>query len=323
MRRHLLILSLLCVLTACHRGFTPPAGSPVARYGQLQVLGTQLCDADSTPVVLRGISIGWHNLWPRFYNAGAVHELATEWHATVIRAAMGIGIEDNYLENPEFALQCMTPVIEAALREGVYVIVDWHSHWYHPEEAAAFFGWVAERYGQYPNIIYELYNEPVDDTWEDLTTYCRTVAAAIRQYDADNIILMGCPHWDQYIDLPAAAPIEGIDNLMYTVHFYAGTHRQELRDRTAAAIEAGVPVFISECAAVDASGDGDLDMENWAEWVTFMQEHQLSWIHWSISDKNESCSMLLPRAKADGGWTPDLIKPWGKIVKQTLTEYNL
>ena len=320
MRRNILrgLLSLL-MLTVCTVGM---AQTPVKKYGQLQVRGSQLCDQNGQPVILRGVSLGWHNLWPRFYNKGAVDELTDKWHASVIRAAMGVKIEDNYLENPTFALQCMTPVIEEAIKDGVYVIIDWHAHDMYTDKAAEFFGKMSAKYGKYPNVIYELFNEPVEDSWESLKQYATTVIKAIRANDPDNIILMGCPHWDQDIDKVAASPIEGVSNVMYTVHFYAATHKQYLRDRMQKAVEGGLPVFVSECAGMEASGDGPLNEEEYDKWIDLMERLKISWVNWSLSDKNETCSMLLQRAKADGNWTDDVIKPWGKLVRKTLLKYN-
>ena len=309
----------MLMLTVCTVGM---AQTPVKKYGQLQVRGSQLCDQNGQPVVLRGVSLGWHNLWPRFYNKGTVDELTDKWHASVIRAAMGVKIEDNYLENPSFALQCMTPVIEEAIKDGVYVIIDWHAHDMYTDKAAEFFGKMSAKYGKYPNVIYELFNEPVEDSWESLKQYATTVIKAIRANDPDNIILMGCPHWDQDIDKVAASPIEGVSNVMYTVHFYAATHKQYLRDRMQKAVEGGLPVFVSECAGMEASGDGPLNEEEYDKWIDLMERLKISWVNWSLSDKNETCSMLLPRAKADGNWTDDVIKPWGKLVRKTLMKYN-
>ncbi len=298
------------------------ATTPVKQWGQLQVKGTQLCDQQGNPVTLRGVSFGWHNLWPRFYNAKAVKWLVNDWHATVLRAAMGVKIDDNYLENPQFALKCIEPVVQAAIKNGVYVIIDWHAHDMYTDQAKAFFAKMAQKYGKYPNVIYELYNEPVEDTWQSLKQYHKTVIDEIRRYDPDNIILCGCPHWDQDIDQVAASPIEGVSNVMYTVHFYAATHKQYLRDRTEAAVKSGLPVFVSECGGCEASGNGELSETEWNNWVDLMNRLQISWAAWSLSDKDETCSMLLPRAKATGDWTPDLIKPWGKLVRNTLHRYN-
>ena len=310
-----IILSFLCVLST-------HAQDPVKKYGQLQVLGAQLCDQQGNPVILRGVSLGWHNLWPRFYNRKVVQTLKKDWNASVVRAAMGILIEDNYLDNPDFAMQCMTPVIESAIKQNVYVIIDWHSHFLKTEEAKAFFGRMAKKYGKYPHIIYEIYNEPVEDSWADLKKYAYEVIGEIRKYDADNIVLVGCPHWDQDIHLVAESPLEGVQNVMYTVHFYAATHGDYLRERTEAAVKKGIPVFISESGATEASGDGKIDPVSEEKWIQMCERLGVSWVCWSISDKNESCSMLLPRATATGPWPDDVIKEYGKLVKGLLKKYN-
>ena len=313
MKKHVSLFLLFSLFT-----LLPLTASAQSR---LQVVGSQLCDESGSPVMLRGISLGWHNLWPRFYNKGAVKWLAKEWHADVIRAAVGASsVDDNYLENPEFALQCVTPVIEAAIKNKVYVIIDWHSHEMHTAQAKSFFSQMAKKYGKHPNIIYELYNEPVNDSWEDLKQYATEIITEIRRYDPDNIILMGSPHWDQDIDLVAASPLEGVSNVMYTVHFYAATHKDYLRDKMRKAVEGGLPVFVSECAGMEASGDGPLDAAEWQKWVDTMEQLRISYVCWSLSDKNETCSMLLPRAKSCGDWTDDLIKPWGKMARAAINK---
>ncbi len=311
-----LFIALMCAVSV-------KAFDPVKQWGQLKVVGTQLCSESGEPVVLRGVSFGWHNIWPRFYNKKAVKWLKQDWHPTVIRAAMGVStVEDHYLDNPEFALQCIEPVIKAAIKNNLYVIVDWHSHEMHTAEAVKFFGYIAQKYGKHPHVIYELYNEPVNDSWESLKDYAREVITEIRRYDPDNIILMGCPHWDQDIHLVADSPLTGFTNLMYTVHFYAATHHQYLRDRMVDAINRGVPVFVSESAGMEASGNGPLDPVEWQAWIDCMEQHKVSWVTWSLSDKDETCSMLLPRATATGPWKDDVIKKSGKMLRDYLRKYN-
>ena len=313
---------LLITLVLMMGIMTIKAVNPVKQWGQLQVKGAQLCDQKGNPVVLRGVSLGWHNLWPRFYNKKAIKWLKQDWHPTVVRAAMGVMIEDNYLENPDFALKCIEPVIQAAIKENLYVIVDWHSHKLLTDDACKFFGMIAKKYGRHPHVIYELYNEPVNDSWDDLKAYADACIKTIRQYDPDNVILMGCPHWDQDVHIVADSPMQGYNNLMYTLHFYAATHKQQLRDRMTDVVKRGIPIFVSECAGMEASGDGPLNEAEWQAWVDCMETNGISYACWSLSDKNETCSMLLPRAKATGQWTPDLIKPWGKMVRETLRRYN-
>lgn len=314
---------ILILFAALTLGLTQlQAQSPVKRWGQLQVKGTQLCAADGNPVQLRGVSFGWHNMWPRFYNRHAVSWLVKDWHVSVVRAAMGIQIACNYLERPQWSEQTIQAVVDAAIREGIYVVIDWHAHQMHQKEAAEFFGRMAEKYGKYPNVIYEIYNEPVDHSWEELKLYAAECIQAIRRHDPDNIVLVGCPHWDQDIHLVADSPLRGFTNIMYTVHFYAGTHGAELRERTLDALRRGVPIFISECGSSEASGDGKLDVDSWNTWIQTLEAHRLSWIKWSISDKFETCSMLYPMASPYGKWKPSDLSPGGTLGRETLRRYN-
>lgn len=299
------------------------AAQPVKQYGALHVKGTQLTASNGVPVVLHGMSFGWHNLWPRFYNKGAVKELVQHWNCTVIRASMGIELNDSgYLASPKQSEKLIRKVVDACIKNGVYVIVDWHDHNLHEQEAIGFFSRMAARYGKYPNVIWEIFNEPDYETWPAVKAYAEKVIAAIREKDPDNIILVGSPKWDQDIHLPAADPIKGYDNLMYTVHFYAATHKKWLRDRTDAAIQAGLPVFISECAGMEATGDGPIDEDEWATYVHWMDTQGLSWVAWSVSDKKETCSVLEPAAAATGKWPVTVIKTWGRLVQTYLLRYR-
>jgi endoglucanase len=297
--------------------------TPVAIHGALHVDGTQLMDAQHKPVVLRGMSFGWHCFWPRFYNAGAVNWLATDWGCNVVRAAMGIEPPQGYLQDPTGSTAKIKAVVDAAIKEGIYVIIDWHSHNIQQKEAVAFFTEMATTYGKYPNVIYEVFNEPDEESWPEVKAYSEAVIKSIRAIDPDNIILVGSPRWDQEIQLPAADPIKGYSNLMYTVHYYAATHKQWLRDRTDEAIKKGLPIFISECAGMEASGDGKLNLEEWQRWIDWCEKNKISWITWSVSDKNESCSVLLPSAASDGNWEAKDLKESGIKSREWIRHYNL
>ena len=315
-----ILLTMAAVLLMAH---TAQSAGPVKRWGQLQVQGTQLCDQQGNPVVLRGVSLGWHNIWPRFYNKKVVRTLKNDWNATVVRAAMGVTtVEDNYLDNPSFAIECVEKVVKAAIKEDIYVIIDWHAHEMHTQEAKAFFAQMAQKYGKYPHVIYELYNEPVEDSWESLKQYASEIITEIRKYDPDNIILMGCPHWDQDVHVVAESPLRGFGNIMYTLHYYASTHKEYLRDRMEDAVKRGIPIFVSESGVTEASGNGVIDPESQQLWLDRMEKLKISWLCWSLSDKDESCSMLLPRATATGPWPEDVIKRSGKMVREYLKRYN-
>jgi len=322
------VFFVLLQITCCYsqaktKKMITPKNSPVSLNGQLQVIGTQLSNQRGNAIALHGASLGWHNLWPRFYNEGAVSWLVSDWKCNVIRASMGVGLDDSYLENPGYALKCMMNVIDGAIKNGIYVLIDFHSHKLHTAEAKTFFAGMAKKYKDTPNVIYEIWNEPDYYSWKVVKQYAEDVISTIRAIDSKNIILVGNPHWDQDLDSVAADPIVGQKNIMYTMHFYAGTHKKWLRDRTDAAIAKGIPVFVSECAGMDASGDGAVDQVEWKAFVDWMDAGKLSWCVWSVSDKNETCSMLLPRASATGNWDDGLLKSWGKISRSSIREKNM
>lgn len=295
---------------------------PVNDHGQLKVSGTSLVDQHNKPVVLNGVSFGWSCFHPRFYTAGTVAWLHNDWHCNVVRAALGVEPDKGYIRDKERSTKLITTVVDAAIKEGIYVIIDWHSHNINLQESKEFFKEMATMYGKSPNVIYEIYNEPDYETWDEVKAYSKEIIATIRAIDPDNIILVGSPHWDQDINIPADDPITGYDNLMYTMHFYAGTHKQWLRDRTDAAIAKGLPVFISESAGMEASGDGPMDDAEWKKYIDWMQARKLSWVTWSVSDKNETCSMLNTTAASDGNWKPEDLKESGTKTRTYLRKIN-
>lgn len=295
----------------------------VKEHGQLKVQGTQLVDQKGEAISLRGVSLGWHNWWPQFYNKQTVKWLRKDWNANIIRAAMGVDADDNcYLKSPKASQAKLEAVINATIKEDIYVIIDWHSHNIHLEEAKLFFDEISKKYAKYPNVIYEIFNEPERQTWEEVKAYSEEVIAVIRKNDPDNIILVGSPSWDQDVHLPAKDPIKGYENLMYTMHFYAATHEKWLRNRVDQAMADGLPIFISESAGTEATGDGKLDLNAWQEYVDWMESKKLSWITWSVSSKNESCSFLLPSASSKGNWKEKDLKESGKKTREYLRKLN-
>jgi endoglucanase len=295
----------------------------VKKHGQLSVKGTQLVDQNGEAIVLRGLSFGWHNWWGKFYNKDVVKTLHNDWNATVLRAAMGVDADENcYIQNPNESKAKIEAVIKAAIDQDIYVIIDFHSHNIHLKEAKVFFDEMSKKYAKYPNIIYEVFNEPNDESWEEVKAYSQEVIQVIRANDPKNIILVGSPNWDQDIHLPAKDPILGFNNLMYTMHFYAGTHGKWLRDRTDEAIKSGLPIFVSESAGMEATGDGPLNLIAWQEYIDWMEKNKLSWITWSVSSKVETCSFLKPNANSNGKWKDSDIQESGLKTREYLRKYN-
>ena len=286
----------------------------------LSVKGNFLMNSNGDTVILRGVSYGWHNFWPRFYNESSAKYIINHWGADVLRAAMGVDIDKNsYINRPDFGIECVSKIANAAIENGAYVIIDWHCHNLRLNEAKEFFTKMAKRYKGVPNVIYELYNEPINDSWTEVKNYSIELIKTIRAIEPNAVILVGSPHWDQDIHIAADDPITGFKNIMYTLHFYANTHGQSLRDRADYALSKGLPIFVSECAGMEATGDGPINREEWGKWIDWMNKNKISWAAWSIADKNETCSMLYPSASSEGDWKDNNLKEWANIVIEELT----
>lgn len=292
----------------------------VGRHGALHVQGTHIVDAQGEVVQLRGMSLFWSQWGDAFWNAQVVHTLAHDWNATVVRAAMGVESR-GYLENPAREEARVDAVVQAAVAEGIYVIVDWHDHHAHQHlpQAQTFFASMAAKYGNTPNVVFEVYNEPLADvSWGEVKSYAESVLGTLRGAGAGNLVLVGSPHWSQDVDVAADAPVSGFADVAYTLHFYAGSHRAELRAKASTAMAKGLALFASEWGSCDASGNGGLDLEESARWLGFLDEHRIGWANWSLFDKDETASALKPGASTTGPWTEEALTPSGSFVKSKI-----
>jgi endoglucanase len=295
----------------------------VEQHGLLRVMGNRIVDKNTDTVCLAGHSFFWSNIgWGgiRFYNADVVNFLADEWNVPVIRVSMGVEASGGYIENPESQQALITGMIDAAIARGIYIIVDWHSHQAenYQEEAQVFFGKLARLYGGYDNLIYEIYNEPLQVSWTGvIKPYCEAVIDSIRAYDADNLIIAGTPNWSQNVNESANDPISDT-NTAYALHFYAATHKQWLRDKASYALNKNTALVITEWGTCESSGSGIIDKISVDQWMDFCRVNKISHLNWALNDKNETASLLNGGVSVTGGWTQEDLTASGKIVREIL-----
>lgn len=307
---------------------TPPAKvntitNAVAQFGQLQVQGNRIVDKNNNPVQLRGMSLFWSQWIGKYYTPEAVKWLKDDWRCTVVRAAMAVDYE-GYLKNSSLEKQKVITVVDAAIAQGLYVIIDWHDHEAekHTEQAKAFFAEMARRYGDKPNVIYEIFNEPLDVSWSGvIKPYSEAVIGAIRQYDPDNLIICGTRNWSQQVEEAADDPIKQ-PNVAYTLHFYAATHKQWLRDEAAHALNKGIALMVTEFGTCEASGNGAINQAETKAWWKFLDDNKISWCNWSIADKEETSAALKSGAKTTGNWANSEISASGLLVREELQANN-
>ncbi len=297
----------------------PPEGSPVARHGALAVKDGKIVGEDGDPVTLRGMSLFWSQWEPEYYSAETVDWLVDDWKITAIRAAIAAEGEDSARQHFDREFAKASEVIDAAVRSGIYVLVDWHAHRSYPEEAERFLTAIARKYGHLPNVIYEPFNEPLreDVDWSrDVKPYHEKVVGAIRAIDPDNLVVVGTPSWSQDVDIAAKDPLEG-ENIAYTLHYYAATHKEALRAKADAALGAGLALLITEFGTVEATGNGPIDLESSNAWWDWAEERHIGWLNWSIADKDETSAALKP-GTGPSGWSEGDLTDSGRLVRARL-----
>lgn len=328
-KRTTILLFLFLLLVSCSKSeenINEPSNESktiVGYYGDLHVNGNKIVNADGKTVTLRGMSLFWSQWGGEYYNNETIEWLVNDWKCTVVRAAMGIE-GGGYLTDPESEYQKVKTVIDACIELGIYVIVDWHDHHAedHIDEAKAFFDKISNEYDAFPNVIYEIYNEPLNVSWNEvLKPYAENVISTIRANDPDNIIVVGTPNWSQDVEDVISNPINQ-NNIAYAFHFYSSTHKQELRDKAIQALNANIPLFFTEWGMSEANGNGIIDQQSLNEWATFMESNNLSWCNWSIMNKDETSAALLPTTTSISNWDSSELSESGTIIRDYLIRMN-
>jgi len=281
--------------------FSFAGDGPVSYYGKLQASGNKIVGSKTgdTPVQVRGVSFGWTNTnWEseRFYNPRvyAVEHMAKDWKAEVVRGAYGATSSAFTSSTAGDNRARVEALVDDAIANDIYAIIDWHSHsaQNEVENSKAFFEYMSNKYGDKENVIFEIYNEPINPaTWADVKSYAEQIIPVIRK-NSTNIILVGTPFYSQQVEKVVGNAIND-DNVGYVVHFYAYTHKLDaFKGNMNKALDAGLPIFITEWSTVHSDGGqsdkSHYDTHDAAEtdkWFAFMDEKKISSAAWEVNDK--------------------------------------
>lgn len=293
----------------------------VSSNGWLRIENNMLVNEKGEPFRLKGMSTHGIQWYANFASYSMIKSLKDEWHSNLFRVAM-YTVDGGYIKDRSIK-ETVKKIVDDAIKLDMYVIIDWHIlHDNNPltykEEAKEFFDEMSNLYKDYPNVLYEICNEPNGDvTWEnDIKPYAEEVISVIRKNSKNSIIIVGTGNYSQDIDKIT----NKIDdkNTMYALHFYAGTHKDELRNKAEMAIK-NIPIFVTEWGTSDNSGSNGIYIEESLKWIEFMDKYNISWANWSLSDKNESSALLLPNSKIDR-ISDEYLSESGKFIKQVMLE---
>lgn len=296
--------------------------------GALHVEGTKLMGSNGEEVQLRGISTHGIAWFPDYINEECFRQFRNEWNVNVVRLALYTAEYNGYCTggDREYLKNLIRNGVNYAKEQDMYVIVDWHilsdsNPNIYLNEAKEFFQEISAEYADNSHIIYEICNEPNGGTtWQDIKSYAKEVIGVIRANDEDAVILVGTPNWSQYVDQAAADPITEYNNLMYTLHFYAATHTDDLRNKMVSAIESGLPIFVSEYGICDASGSGAINEEQANLWVEQMDNYGISYVAWNMSNKNETSAIIQNWCNKTNNFSLEELSAAGQWLYKTLTK---
>lgn len=294
--------------------------TPVGQHGRLSIgkaagfSAPTVLDEHGHPFQLRGASTHGVQWFPQYINRDAFQSLRDEWGINMVRLAL-YPREGGYLQGSQAKMDAkIEEAVTAANELGMYVILDWHVLNYNPNEDAAkaeeFFTKYAAKYKNLKNVLYEIDNEPTSTSWydgsgNDLYTYSKRLTKAIRATGNQSIVICGTNTWSQDVDAVAAKPLsaDGLTDVAYTLHFYAGTHYDNIKNKLRTALAAGTPVFVTEFGITDASGWGGIDIANANDWMTLLTRNNISYAAWSLCNKGEGASYLKESTSKTSKWT--------------------
>lgn len=304
-----------------------PAGSEATaleRHGALHVEGAYLMDKNNEKFQLHGLSTHGLQWYSRYTCAETLNYIAKDWNANCIRLAMYTA-ERGYCEggDKEKLKKIVSDGVENAKNAGIYAIIDWHilkdqNPMKYVDESVAFFDEMSSKFADYDNVIYEICNEPnTTATWSVITEYANRVIPVIRKNAPNAVIIVGTPSWSQDIDKAMAKPLE-YSNVMYSLHFYAATHKQWLISRMERCIESGFPVFITEFGICDASGNGKLDYTSAEQWKEAIEKYNVSYMCWNLANHAESASLIKTYSLKLSNWEDKELNEQGIWIRDWL-----
>ncbi|AXY73422.1 T9SS C-terminal target domain-containing protein [Paraflavitalea soli] len=325
--RFLQVVSLvwLSLLMAPHSR----AQTPVAKNGQLKVIGLKLCNQYGNPIQLRGMSthgLQWYG-WGSCLTEASLDALANDWGSDILRISLYVQ-EGGYDTDPAGYTAQVSRLIDEATERGMYALVDWHQ--LDPGDpnvnlakAKTFFTAIANAHKDKVNIIYDVCNEPNGVTWARIKTYADQIIPVIRAIDADAPILVGTHGWGSFgiSDGRSAQDIVSnpltFSNIMYTFHFYAASHGQEYLDELDWGSDR-LPVFVTEFGTQTASGDGTNNFTRSQQYLDLMRTKKISWTNWNYSDDFRSGAVWKTGTCPAGPWTVANLKPAGVWIRERM-----
>ena len=303
----------------------------VTYNGWLKTSGNKIVNEKGDAIQLRGVSTFYIGEYYRLYDEQSIKAIKNELNSNVIRVAMATDPKIGGYVGHKIIKKNLIDIVDIAIKLDMYVIIDWHilddnDPMKYINESDEFFNEVSELYKDKPNVIYEICNEPNGKiTWNDnVVPYANRIINTIRNNSPNSLIIVGTPEWCKDLKSVSDNPLN-FDNIVYALHFYSGSHGEELMQVADEFMNHNLPIFVSECGMTLSSGTGGVYLDEFKKWINFLDDRNISWVYWKFSNKGESSDMVYgdymlyhdKEYKLD-----DYLTPTGKEIKNILLSYD-
>ena len=254
--------------------------------GRLHVTGSKLLNEYNEEFRMTGVNLATllptqPTPIPKECHSLKTFNTLNTWGVNGIRIFVGGKFWDHTSDEYDDYFEELKVAVNNAIANDMYVILNWNpggSDYNPPQEDAAtyFFREITNVYGNDPHILYEIWNEP-EVSWSVIKEYAERIIPIIREKAQDAVCLVATPNWDKEPDKVIGNEVN-LTNIMYTSHIYSGDMTEGFLNAIEKAINAGLPIFVTEWSAV-AGGTprGDyIDEAHAIAFSKFMDKYNLS-----------------------------------------------
>ncbi len=365
MRRLIVLASVVIVLTAANLNASAGEKTSASMPLPLKVVGTQVLDSKGEPVILRGVncaSMEWTSDG-QGHILQSVKVAIDDWRVNHIRLPLSqdrwFGKAPEQKDEGKAYRALVKEVVDLCASKGCYIILDLHwsnagewgqnigQHAMPDENSLAFWKDLAPVYANHPAVIYDLYNEPHDVTWDiwlnggtvtdkpggrrggEPKTFqavgMQTLLDAVRATGAKNVIIVGGLNWaydfDGILDGRQLKDPNG-NGVIYANHAYNNKgHGVDVWIARMEQATAKLPVIVSEFGGsggpnrrVRRSGPTPPPDPTGDDWLLHVmqaiQDHNWAWTAWDFHP--QAGPTLI------SGWDYTPTPDFGVFVKQML-----
>lgn len=330
-------------------GATPTPAPATA--SALHVQGNWIKNEQNQNVVLKGVAVADLDA---IYKGDRSQNVPTDifkiidigtsggWDVDVFRLTVHPSVDDetgyhgwlNY-SGDEFFNKILDPAVKYVISKGKYAIVDWHYvgvNWNDGSVSSNtenFWNYIAPRYANHPNIIFELLNEPGMGDWGSWQSKAQSWVNLIRNnHGANNLIIVGGPNWSQVTPQNQGQLLSG-GNIVYSCHIYPQHGTPNWIDWVAN----NAPVIMTEWGYESGGPNPVNGNSGWANQYKSMinSKPNVGWIAWCFDfvyrsvmfDKNWTLlgnGQSSTSSRFHGGPTDNYTNYMGQFAKEWLSQ---